>query len=112
MPTKNAAAANCGFVLHLFVLIVSSLYVLWIGDVLPYTMKLIIENDNDDAYHSYLDPVTFHQQGIAPLVVLFFSTIVIYFILNYLSVPTIHSINIITDDGTPLCSSDHVGFSL
>lgn len=84
MPRKNAAAANCGFVLHLFVLILGGLYLFWIG----HPNELI----------DYFDRTTFHQQGIALLVVVFFGAIFVYFALNAMSVPSIHSRDGICDD--------------
>lgn len=88
MSTKNAAAANCGFVLHLFVLLLGGLYVLWIADAIA------IEG---------LDPVTFHEHGIAYLVIVFFSTILVYFVLNATSVPSIRSRDTLWDDYSQPC---------
>jgi hypothetical protein len=95
MSSKNASAANCGFVLHVSVLLVGGLYVLWVSRLLQ-------------GLDYYFDPVTFHQQGVASLVVIFFATIVVYFVLNALSVPRIDSKDTITDDYSHPCPPELV----
>ncbi|GAX21238.1 hypothetical protein FisN_23Lh186 [Fistulifera solaris] len=95
MSSKNASAANCGFVLHVSVLLVGGLYVLWISHLLEDTVF-------------YFDPTTFHQQGVASLVVIFFATIVVYFVLNAFSVPRIDSNDTITDDFAHPCRPELV----
>lgn len=95
MSTKNAAAANCGFVLHLFVLILGGLYVCWIGNAFACI--------DCDEYYFIFDQVTFHQQGIRFLVIAFFTTILVYFVLNCLSVPSICSRDTIWDDYSQSC---------
>jgi hypothetical protein len=95
MSSKNASAANCGFVLHVSVLLAGGLYFLWISHLLEGT-------------DYYFDPLTFHQQGVASMIVVFFATIVVYFVLNALSVPAIHSKDTITDDYAHPCPPELV----
>ena len=90
ISSNTSDAENCGFACHVFVVILSILYLLWI-------IGLGAKEVTDWEIASFVPNKSWSVRGPAFMVILFFGIMVVYGLLNALSVPRINSTEILTD---------------